>query len=125
VLIGVLLVVGPEMAPGLIRVGSVKSESVEFVVAHDCQGGASIHHGPYDLEGLPDLRAAVDEVAKKDGLAVRVSVDALVLGIAQLPEESLEGVSVAVNVADEVVHIDYLLFTPNYWDRSAVFEWVT
>jgi hypothetical protein len=104
VLVGVLLVVGPEMAPGLVRFGSVKSESVKFVVAHDCKGGASIHHGPDDLEGLPDLRPAVDEVAEKDGLAFWVPVDALVLGIAKLPEELQEGVSVAVDVADEVVH---------------------
>ncbi len=95
---------GAEMAPGLVRVRSMKSQRIEFVVAHDGQGGTGIHHGPHDLEGFPDLRAAVDEVAKKDGLAFGVSKDALVLGIAQLPEEPLEGSSVAVNVTDEVVH---------------------
>ncbi len=93
----------PEMAPGLVRIGSVKSECVKFVVAHDCKGGAGIDHGPDDLERFPDLGAAVNEVAEENSLALGVLVDALVLGIAQLPEEPLEGVSVAVYVADEVV----------------------
>jgi hypothetical protein len=105
-LIGVLLVVRPEMAPGLVRIGSMEGQGIEFVVAHDSQGGAGIHHRPNELEGLPNMRATVDEVAKKDGLAFWVPVDALVLGIAQLPEEPLEGVSVAVDVTDEVVHGD-------------------
>ena len=94
---------GPEMALGLVRVGGMEGQRIEFVVAHDCKGGAGIHHRPDDLEGLPDLRAAVDEVAEKDGLAFWVPVEAFVLGIAQLPEEPLEGVSVTVDVADEVV----------------------
>ncbi len=92
------------MAPGLVGVRGMEGQRIEFVVAHDCQGGASIHHGPDDLEGFPDLGAAVDEVAKKDGLAFGVPVDAIVLGIAQLPEELLESISVAVDVTDEVVH---------------------
>jgi hypothetical protein len=104
VLIGVLLVVGPEVAPGLIRVRGVEGQGVEFVVTHDGQGGTGIYHGPDDVEGFPDQRAAVDEVAEKDGLTFWVPVDALVLGITQLPEEPLEGVSVAVCITDEVVH---------------------
>jgi hypothetical protein len=51
------------------------------------------------------MGAAVDEVAEKDGLAFGVLVDALVPGVAQLLEESLEGVSVAVDIADQVVHV--------------------
>lgn len=39
-----------------------------------------------------------------DELNDGMPVDALLPGVAELPEESLEGVSVAVNVADEVVH---------------------
>ena len=92
------------MVPGLAGVRSMKCQRIEFVVAHDCQGGAGIHHGPDNLEGFPDLGPAVDEVAKKDGLAFRVSVDPLLLGIAESPKEPLEGVSVAVDVTDEVVH---------------------
>ena len=92
------------MVPGLVRVRGVEGQGVEFVVTHDCQGGASIHHGPNELEGLSDLRAPVNEVAKEDSLAFGVLVDALVPGIAQLPEEPLESISVAVDVADEVMH---------------------
>ena len=103
-LIRVLLVVGPKVAARLFRVWSVKSEGIEFVVAHDRQSRPRVDHGPDDLQRLPYLGAAVDEVAKEDGLAFGMPVDAVVLGIAEFGQELLQGVSVAVDVADEVVH---------------------
>jgi hypothetical protein len=46
----------------------------------------------------------VDEAAEEDRLPVGVPVDALLPRVAELLEERFEGVSVAVDVADEVVH---------------------
>ena len=91
---------GPEVLVGLVGVRGMKGECVEFVVSHDRQSSTRVNHGPDEFERFANMRAAVDEVTKKDGLTFRVPVDALVPGIAQLPEQPLEGVSVAVNVAD-------------------------
>lgn len=82
----------------------MKSESIEFVVAHDGQSRPGVNHGADYLQRLPDIGAAVDKVTKEDGLAFGMPVDALVFGVAELGEELLQGVSVAVNVADPVVH---------------------
>jgi hypothetical protein len=104
-LAGVLLVMGPEVAVGPVRGGCVKSEGVELVVAHDRQSCPGVDHGPDDLKGLLDLGAPVDEVPEKDGLAFWMPVDPFAAGIAKLAKELLQGVSMAVDVADEVVHM--------------------
>jgi hypothetical protein len=46
----------------------------------------------------------VDEVAEEDRLPLGIPADALLPRVAELLEEPFEGVSVAVDVADEVVH---------------------
>ena len=38
-LVGVLLVVGPDVFAGLVGVSSVESQGIEFVVAHDGESG--------------------------------------------------------------------------------------
>jgi len=83
----------------------VKSQGIEFVVTHHREGRPGVDHRPDDLQRLPNLGPAVDEVAEEDRLAFGVAVYALLPGVAKLPEQPFEGVSVAVDVADEVVHV--------------------
>ena len=59
-----------------------------YATPDDRESTASLDHAPDDLERLANLRASVDVVAEEDHLAVRVTVEAI---------------SVAVNVADDVV----------------------
>ena len=75
-LVGVLLVVRPEVFARFAGVGRVESQGVELVVAHHGEGSAGLHHGPDDLESFPDLGAAIDEVAEEDRLPVGVAIDA-------------------------------------------------
>ena len=93
-----------EILAWLIGIGSVVGQSVEFVIAHDRQGKAGVDHGPDDLKGFSDLRASVNEVAQKDRLPFGVLVDALVLGVAECPEELYKLAGMPVDVSDEVVH---------------------
>lgn len=81
----------------------MKGEGIKFVVAHDRQSRPGVDHGADYLQRLPDIGATVDEVAEKDHSAFGMPVDTLVLGVAELGKELLQGVSVAVDVADEVV----------------------
>ncbi len=100
VLVRVLLVVRPQVLPRLFRVWGMKSKGIEFVVTHNSESSPGIDHGPDDLQRLPDLWASIDEVAEKDGLTLRMPVDAFVFGVPELGEKLLQGVSVAVDVTD-------------------------
>lgn len=93
-----------EILAWLIGIGCVVGQSVEFVIAHDRQGKAGVDHGPDDLKGFSDLRASVNEVAQKDSLPFGVLVDALVLGVAECPEELYKLAGMPVDVPDEVIH---------------------
>ncbi len=73
----------PEILAWLIGIWSVVGQSIEFVIAHHCESRPGVDHGPDDLKGFSDLRASVNEVAKKDSLPLGVLVDALVLGVAE------------------------------------------
>ncbi len=104
-LVGVLLVVRPEVFVRLLGIGGMESQRVEFVVAHDCKGCPGLDHRPNDLQRLTNLWPAVDEVAEEDGLAFGMLIHALLPRVAQSLQKLLQGVSVAVDVADEVVHV--------------------
>ena len=93
-----------EILAWLIGIWCVIGQSVEFVIAHDGQGKAGVDHGSDDLKGFSDLRASVNEVAKKDSLPLGVLVDALLLGVAECREEFYKLAGMPVDVSDEVVH---------------------
>ena len=99
------------MITRLVRIRRVEGQCIEFVVTHDRQSRPGIDHRPDDLQCFPNLGSTVDEVAEEDHPSLWVLVDALLLGVAELPQEPLEGVSVAVDVTDEVVH-DFSLSNP-------------
>ena len=65
---------GLEVAVWLFWMWGMKSQGVEFVVAHDCKGCPGVDHGPDDLKGFPDLGAAVDEVTEEDRGSLAVAV---------------------------------------------------
>jgi hypothetical protein len=79
------------------------------VVAHDRKSLPLLDHGPNDLKHLPNLRATVDEVAKKDHLAFVVAVDTLGFLVTESFKQLYQFIGVAVNVADQVVQ-EILLF---------------
>jgi hypothetical protein len=95
-------------------IGLRPAQGIEFVIAHDGKGGAlsasfarlgSAHaHG--DIENIALLRAAVDEVADKDGAAVGMTEHAVVFAVVHFVQQAPEGVGVAVDVADDV-EIDF------------------
>jgi hypothetical protein len=104
VLLDVLGMVGPEVLTRVRLIGCVVGERVELVIAHHGEGRTAVDHRPDDLERLQDPGAAVDEVAEEDGLTIGVAVDAVPLLVSELLEQPLEGIGMAMDIADEVVH---------------------
>ena len=75
------------------------------MIAHDGKSGTCLVHSVDDAEGFADVGATVYEVVEEEGFAGGVMVSALVvLLITEFGEEFFEGVGVAVDVSDEVVH---------------------
>ena len=79
------------------------ADGVELVISQNHEGGAIEHHVTDEMEGLADLRAAVNNISKKDSLAGGVAVGVVLFGIAELGEEFFKDGGVAVDVADDVV----------------------
>jgi hypothetical protein len=104
VLLAVLLVVRPEVFARAVGISRVESESIQFVVAHDCKGRPRVDHRPNELQRLANLWSTVDEVAEEDRLSLGMAIDAHSAGVTELLQEPLGGVSVAADVTDEVVH---------------------
>ena len=100
----VLFAVGPDEGAVLAGIGRGVGDGVELVVPHHGQGVASVHHGANDLQGLTDLRSAIDEVPEKHDLPVCSLVCSVASGIAQLTKDLLQFRGVAVDVTDQVVH---------------------
>jgi hypothetical protein len=97
----VLLIVGPDVAAA--AVGRGVTDGVPLVVAHDGHGLTGVHHAADEMEGLADLRTAVDVVAEEDDLASpRVAVGAVVGFVAKMAEQGDNLVVVTVDVPDEV-----------------------
>ncbi len=77
-------------------------DRIELVIPHHCARGAGIEHGANKLERAALARSAVDEVADEDRRRVRVAPRAHSRAVAEVREERLELVRVAVDVADDV-----------------------
>ena len=81
------------------------ANGVEFVVSQDHEGRALHDHSFDNMEGFPDLGAAIDNVPHKDGLTGTVMVGAALFLVPKLFQELFQDGGVAVDVADDVVEL--------------------
>jgi len=100
-LVRVLFAMGAEEATA--RRKCVVTQSVELVIAHDGEGGVALHHGADQMERLANLRTAINEVTYENGSTPRVAKCVALALVAKLVKEFLQGIGMAVNVADEIV----------------------
>ena len=80
-------------------------DEFDVVVAGDAEGRSGGDHAHDQLERLRDFRAAIHQIAQKDGFASGGRIGAEIVGIdgiAQLREQQDKFVIAAVNVADDV-----------------------
>lgn len=58
---------------GSFIVLGVERHGIQFMIPHEGEGLAILHHGPHQLEGLPNLWPAIDVVSEKENLALGVN----------------------------------------------------
>ena len=66
----------PQVFTGKIGVRGVPGNSIEFMISHDRLSSSSIDHAAYGVNTFKLLRALVDKVTYKNGLAIWVPVGA-------------------------------------------------
>ena len=106
--LGVLVhVPGAALAQEIVvrpKAGRDEADRVELVIAHHRECMSRIYHGPNDVDHVQLLRAAIDQVAKKDGLPALGRYPAVGLfDVAQLPQERHQLACLTANVPDNVV----------------------
>ena len=92
-----------------VRVKLPESQRVILVVAQDSPRRATVYHAAHQLQGFADFGAPVDVVAQKnDPPAGGVARHAGRVGpVVEVVQQGAQLIGVAVNVADEVVHVRY------------------
>lgn len=100
-LIPVLVRVLPQVFTRRFRVRRVIADRVVFMVAHHRTCGTRVNHRPHDFQHLTNLRAAVDEVAKKSG-ALGMMIDILIPAIAESFEQRIQLTPMTVDTANRI-----------------------
>ena len=104
---------GSVLVPVLFGMGSkelalvvlgCEGDGVQLVVSHHRHGTSGVDHASDQIHHLELLGAPIDEVSDENGLAVVVPPCPTGLPIAELSQQSLEGISVAVDVTYYVEH---------------------
>jgi hypothetical protein len=86
-----------------IRVWQVPRNRVELVIAQDGQSTVCLNHVSREPIGVYLPGTSIDEVAHKDGLSGRVPVGTRMLTVAHRKQQSLQLVSLTMNVTNNVV----------------------
>jgi hypothetical protein len=100
VLLKILLGMGAQEAA--VFIGLRPAQGIEFVIVHDGKGGARLAHAHGDVENVPLLRAAIDEVADEDDATIGMMEGAVVFAVVQFLQQAPEDGGMAVDVADDV-----------------------
>jgi|SRR5579863_246637 hypothetical protein len=88
-----------------IAIAGRPADGVEFMVSHDRTRDTGLTHGADRPQHLPLFRAAVNEVTDENHPPRRMPERALDIGISELPQQAVQSIGVAVNVADKVVSL--------------------
>ena len=96
--------VWPQVFSGPQRMRRVKRQSVELMIPHDGQGGIAFAHSSSDLDGVPDSRPTIDEVAAENCFASCMTKHLRRFFVTQLRQKFDQLICMAVNISDNVVH---------------------
>ncbi len=82
----------------------MEGQCVELMISHDCASGSIFAHGPANTQDVFNARSAVDEITAEDHLPRWMTEDAGMFCVSESVQELSQFVSVAVDIADDVVH---------------------
>ena len=81
-------------------------DGVEFVISHHRTSCAGFAHGAGNSQNLPLLRTAIYEITNKDHLPLWMPKDPFDLGVVELVQQSMQSVSMTMNVTGEIVSLE-------------------
>ena len=81
-------------------------DGVEFVISHHRASCAGFAHGAGNSQNLPLLGTAIYEITNKDHLPLRISKNTFDLGVLELAQQSMQSVSMTMNVTNEIVSLE-------------------
>ena len=85
------------------RIGRCPGDGVELVVPHHGASRSGVCHGPDEFEGAKLAGATVYKIADEDGCPAGMSPRAAAMPVAEISQQGLKLVGMAVDVADDVV----------------------
>ena len=94
----------PQKSP--VPVLNCPPDRVEFVISHYCACHTGLAHGARNSKNLSLLGTAIYEITNKDHLPLWMPKDALDLGVVELVQQSMQSVSMTMNVTNEIVSLD-------------------
>ena len=94
----------PQESPIFVLIGP--PDRVEFVISHHRACHTGFAHGAGNSKNLPLLGTAVYEITDEDHFPLWMSVDTFDLDVVELVQQSMQSVSMTVNVTDEIVSLD-------------------
>ncbi len=92
------------------------------MVTHDALGASGLHHVVDQMQGLAYARAAVNDVAEEQSLALRVPPDALLAGIAHVLQQPFQRARAAMDVADDIVATARVRAALTHWSVNLLVQ---
>jgi hypothetical protein len=81
------------------------TDRVEFVISHYCTCHTGLAHGARNSKNFSLLGTAIYEITNKDYLPLWMPKNAFHLGIVELVQQSMQSVSMTVDVNNEIVSL--------------------
>jgi len=82
------------------------TDRVEFVISHHCTCCAGFAHGAGNSQNLPLPGTAIYEITNKDHFPLWMPENTFDLGVVELVQQSMQSVSMTMNVTNEIVSLD-------------------
>jgi len=82
------------------------TDRVEFVISHYCTRHTCLAHGTRNSKNFSLLGTAIYEITNKDHLPLWMPKNAFDLGVIELVQQSMQSVSMTVDVTNEIVSLD-------------------
>lgn len=104
-LLQVFINVGSEILARVLQVFRRPGYGIEFVVTHHSQCLSILYHVAGNFDRFDLLWAAVNEVPEEDHLSTGMLPNAIGLLIVKFYEQGFQFSGVAVDIADQVIHL--------------------
>jgi len=82
------------------------TDRVEFVISHYCTCHTGLAHGARNSKNFSLLGTAIYEITHKDHFPLWMPENTFGLGVVELVQQSMQSVSMTVDVTNEIVSLE-------------------